>query len=146
MYIWSCCTQADSLLAAFHDSLCAIFKLTLTPLTKTGFRSPVLSGWPSCSSSSSSLSSMSWSSSHRHHCQHYCHHHHHHHHHHDNSEDDEGAAAAADDDDCMFQCSNCGKPFSISQLENFQSMSMCVFCRLQNPEQTWLSFKDDPDV
>ncbi|KAJ8303369.1 hypothetical protein KUTeg_019765 [Tegillarca granosa] len=37
-----------------------------------------------------------------------------------------------------LQCSNCGKPFSMTQLESFRDNTICVFCRLQNREKTML--------
>ncbi|KAL8591238.1 hypothetical protein ACOMHN_017562 [Nucella lapillus] len=46
----------------------------------------------------------------------------------------------------VTKCVNCGKPFSMSEVENFQNVTLCVFCRLQCPEKTWLSFIDDPNV
>lgn len=46
----------------------------------------------------------------------------------------------------VTKCSQCGKPFSITEVENSRDVTVCVFCRLQSPEKTWLSFKDDPEV
>ncbi|KAK7114294.1 WD repeat-containing protein 88-like [Littorina saxatilis] len=46
----------------------------------------------------------------------------------------------------VTKCSNCGKPFSMSELENFRDVTVCVFCRLQSPEKIWLSFPDEPET
>ncbi|XP_076449411.1 WD repeat-containing protein 88-like [Babylonia areolata] len=46
----------------------------------------------------------------------------------------------------VTKCSSCGKPFSMSEVDNFRDVTLCVFCRLQSPEKTWLSFRDEPEV
>ena len=40
-----------------------------------------------------------------------------------------------------FQCQNCGKPFSIAQLEDEASHKYCVFCRLEQPADFSSSFE-----
>ncbi|PVD21137.1 hypothetical protein C0Q70_19303 [Pomacea canaliculata] len=45
----------------------------------------------------------------------------------------------------IIKCSKCEKPFSMSQLDSFRDVTLCVFCRLQSPEKSWLSFSDSPE-
>ncbi|XP_005093569.1 WD repeat-containing protein 88 [Aplysia californica] len=42
----------------------------------------------------------------------------------------------------VIKCSKCAKPFSMSQLESFRDVTVCVFCRLASPEKSWLSFSE----
>ncbi|CAG5116079.1 unnamed protein product [Candidula unifasciata] len=42
----------------------------------------------------------------------------------------------------VIKCSRCGKPFSMSQLESFRDITVCVFCRLTNPSKSWLTISD----
>jgi len=42
----------------------------------------------------------------------------------------------------VIKCSNCNRPFSMSQMDSFRDITVCVFCRLQSPEKSWLSFTD----
>lgn len=45
----------------------------------------------------------------------------------------------------IIKCSVCGKPFSMSQLENYKDVSICVFCRMLNREQTMLEIMNMVD-
>merc|ERR1719422_1350050 len=45
----------------------------------------------------------------------------------------------------VIKCSKCTRPFSMTQMESFRDITVCVFCRLQNPEQSWVSM-DDQDT
>jgi len=45
----------------------------------------------------------------------------------------------------VIKCSKCTRPFSMSQLDSFRDITVCVFCRLQSPEKSWISM-DDPDT
>ncbi|XP_048255050.1 WD repeat-containing protein 88-like [Haliotis rufescens] len=42
----------------------------------------------------------------------------------------------------VIKCSTCSKPFSIAQLDNFRDLTLCVFCRLQDPGKTWLEIHE----
>ncbi|KAK0051368.1 WD repeat-containing protein 88 [Biomphalaria pfeifferi] len=42
----------------------------------------------------------------------------------------------------VVKCTTCSKPFSLSQLEAFQDVTVCVFCRLNSPEKSWLIFNE----
>ncbi|XP_041376182.1 WD repeat-containing protein 88-like [Gigantopelta aegis] len=42
----------------------------------------------------------------------------------------------------VISCTRCKKPFSMSQVDNFRELALCVFCRLQNPEKSWLSLEE----
>lgn len=46
----------------------------------------------------------------------------------------------------IMKCSNCGKPFSISQMDSFRDNTICVFCRLQNREQEMISIMNSVRV
>ncbi|XP_059140852.1 WD repeat-containing protein 88-like [Physella acuta] len=46
----------------------------------------------------------------------------------------------------VAKCSKCGKPFSLSQLESFQDVTRCVFCRLAKPDKSWLGFSDSSNT
>ncbi|XP_072169005.1 uncharacterized protein [Diadema setosum] len=45
----------------------------------------------------------------------------------------------------IIKCDECGKPFSIAQLENVRESHMCVFCRLQS-SRALPSFVDDEEM
>ncbi|BFZ13208.1 hypothetical protein BsWGS_16247 [Bradybaena similaris] len=42
----------------------------------------------------------------------------------------------------VIKCSRCGKPFSMSQLDSFRDITVCVFCRLANPAKSWTINED----
>lgn len=42
----------------------------------------------------------------------------------------------------VVKCSKCAKPFSLSQLESFQDITVCVFCRLASPDKSWLNYNE----
>ncbi|XP_033754028.1 WD repeat-containing protein 88-like [Pecten maximus] len=45
----------------------------------------------------------------------------------------------------IIKCGKCGKPFSMTQLESFRDVSVCVFCRLKNREKTMLDIMNMVD-
>ncbi|ESO98357.1 hypothetical protein LOTGIDRAFT_203725 [Lottia gigantea] len=45
----------------------------------------------------------------------------------------------------VIKCSKCGKPFSMAQSDTFGDVTVCVFCRVVNPSQSWLSVQE-PEV
>ncbi|KAK3592529.1 hypothetical protein CHS0354_039876 [Potamilus streckersoni] len=46
----------------------------------------------------------------------------------------------------IIKCQNCGKPFSMAQLENFRDLTICVFCRLQAAEHTMVSITSNENL
>lgn len=46
----------------------------------------------------------------------------------------------------VIKCTDCAKPFSMSELESYKDVTICVFCRQKNPDKSWLQFEDDPEV
>ncbi|CAG2206880.1 WD repeat-containing protein 88-like [Mytilus edulis] len=45
----------------------------------------------------------------------------------------------------IIKCTMCGKPFSLTSLETYKDVSVCVFCRMQNREQTMLEIMNMVD-
>ncbi|KAL5021243.1 hypothetical protein ScPMuIL_000398 [Solemya velum] len=46
----------------------------------------------------------------------------------------------------ILKCSECGKPFSMSQLESFRDVRLCVFCRLQDTNRNIFSVEDEENI